>query len=87
MGAPVVVKSPKGLSIVCILPSVEQGRDALRVDLQGIHLIPEPLRHLRVSQFELGGCQLAHQQKHQLLLFAFGKSAREGLLHLLPLVY
>ena len=86
MGAPVVVQSPKSLPIVDVLPSVEQGRDPLGVDLQGVYLIPEPLGQGRVSPFELGGCQLAHQQKHQLLLFAFGKCACEGLVHLCPLV-
>lgn len=84
MAAPVVVKSPKSLPIVDVLPSVKQGCDPLGVDLQGVHLIPEPLGQGRVSPFELGGCQLAHEQKHQLLLFAFGKRAGQGLFHLLP---
>ena len=82
MAPPLVVERAQDLAIVDVLPSVKQGRDALWVDLQSIDLVPEPLTHLRVGQFELGRRQLAHQQKHQLLLFAFGKGAGERLLHL-----
>jgi len=49
--------------------------DALGVQLEGLDLIPQPCRHRCVGQLELGRCQLAHQQKHQLLFFAFGKRA------------
>jgi hypothetical protein len=77
MGAPAVVEWPQGLAVGDILAAVEQGCDALGVDREGSNFVPQPLTHGRIGQFELGSCQLAHQQKHQLLLLAFGKGAVE----------
>jgi len=77
-GAPLLIQGPQGIAVVHVLAAVEQGGDALRIDLQGRHLLPEALRHLRVSQLELRGRQLPHQQEHQLLLLALGKAALKG---------
>lgn len=78
-GAPLLIQDPQGIAVVHVLAAVEQGGDALRIDLQRGHLLPEALGHARIGQLELGCRQLTHQQEHQLLLLAFGKGAREPL--------
>lgn len=78
---PVVVEAAEGLHIVHILAAIEQVADPLWIDLQRRHLPPEPIGHGRIGQLELGGSQLAHQQKHQLLFLAFTEAAVEGLSH------
>jgi hypothetical protein len=74
-GAPLLIQGAQAVAVVDVLAPVEKGGDPLRIDLQGRHLLPEALGHLRVGQLELSGRQLAHQQEHQLLLLAFGKAA------------
>jgi len=81
---PGVVEAAQGLHVVDVLAAVEQVTDALRIDLQRRHLLPEPLRHGRIGQLELGGGQLAHQQEHQLLFLALTEAAVEGLSHSAP---
>jgi len=81
MGAPGVIERAQCFAVVDVLPAIEQVGDALGVDLQGVHLIPEALRHRPIGQLELGCRQLPHQQKHQLLLLAFSKAAVKGWLH------
>ncbi len=86
MEPPVVVEGPQGFPVVDVLASVQQRRDAIGVDLQRGHFIPEPLAHRGTGQFELGRCQLSDQQEYQLLLFAFSKAAHKVVLHLFLLL-
>lgn len=85
LSPPAVVEGSQRFAVGHVLTAVEQGGDALRVDLQRGHLIPQPLGHGGIGPFELGGSQLAHQQEHQLLLLAFGKGALKGVIHRFPL--
>ncbi|MEB3276326.1 MAG: hypothetical protein VKM92_05095 [Cyanobacteriota bacterium] len=77
-GSPGVIERAQRFAVTHVLSAIEQLGDALGIDLQGVHLIPEALRHCRIGQLELGCRQLPHQQKHQLLLLAFGKAAIKG---------
>lgn len=68
-----------GLAIAVITDAVEQGRDPFRIDLEGRHLLPEPLAALPVGQQELGLGQVAGEQEHQLLLLESGEALLPGL--------
>lgn len=74
---PKIVEGLQPLAITWILAAVQQMGDALRIDPQGRHLIPEPLGHRPMGQLELGAGQLACQEQHQLLLLA-GREAQRG---------
>ncbi|NBW63830.1 MAG: hypothetical protein EBR33_12065 [Synechococcaceae bacterium WB4_1_0192] len=76
---PLLIEHPQGSPVGDVLPAVEQGGDALGVDLQGGHLLPEPFGHRLVRQLKLRRRQLAHQQEHQLLFLAFGEGSLEPL--------
>ncbi|MEY3928642.1 MAG: hypothetical protein RLZZ516_352 [Cyanobacteriota bacterium] len=78
---PVVIEAAQGFHVVHVLAAVEQLADALRIDLQRSHLLPEALGHGRIGQLELSRCQLSHQQEHQLLFLALTEAAVEGLSH------
>lgn len=60
---PGVVGGTKGPMIVGVDPAVEQRSDALRVDLQQGHLLPEPLTAGGIGTTELGVGELPHQME------------------------
>lgn len=56
--------------VMDVVAAVKQPGDPISIDVQGGHLLPEPITDLRMGLLDLGGGQLAHEQKHQLLLLA-----------------
>jgi hypothetical protein len=74
-GAPLVIQHAQSSPVIHILAAIQQGRDPLRIDLQGGHFLPQPSGHRPMAKFKLGRRQLAHEQKHQLLFLALSKAA------------
>jgi hypothetical protein len=72
--APARIKGHQALAVVAGLTAVEQGGDAIWIDLQQRHFLPEAAGQLPVSAHELGFGQLAHKCEHQLLLLDFSKA-------------
>jgi len=60
MGAPGVIERTQRFTVVDVLAAIEQLGDALGIDLQGVHFVPEALRHGRIGQLELSCRQLPH---------------------------
>jgi hypothetical protein len=67
---PEVIERPQGCHVGAVLAALEQGGDALRVDVQRSCVLPKPSAPRVVGQLELGHGQLPHQQKHQWLFRA-----------------
>lgn len=64
----------KSLPILGIRAAVEEGDEAIRVEIQGRHLPPEPLGAGAVGPHELRFGQLAHEQEQELLLLQIGEA-------------
>lgn len=65
-------------AVVVVADAVDQGRDPIRIQLQGRHLLPQPLAALPVGPHDLGVNQLAAEQEHQLLLLAGRRAQLPG---------
>jgi len=62
------ILSAEGRVVVDVLTALEQMQDAIGIEIQGGHLLPEPLRQLLVGLIELGMGELMHQQSEQMAL-------------------
>lgn len=74
---PARIQGHQALAVVAGLTAVEQGGDAVRIDLQHRHFLPEPTAELPIGTHEHGFGQLTDQGEHQLLLLEFGETGRE----------
>jgi hypothetical protein len=54
--------------------AVEQGGDAIRIEFEQGHFLPEPVGELAIGPGELRLGELAHQVEHQLLLLQVGET-------------